>query len=562
MSAPRSIPHAPTPSAAGPSRRQALQLLTVGGTVVGLAGLSACSDEAPADAAGTVRDSIVVVTPDQASNVVRDYGYTAGTDNQDVTNNLHAQLIRKPYVEDGNARNQDLYTFEPYLAEGYETSADGLTFTFTLKEVLSAQGNPLTADDVLWSFERKFATPGGGMAGYYRPMLTDPATQIVKVDDRTVSFTVEKPGYGLTLLANLAENIGSIYDSTYLTANATPEDPYAVQWAVEDMLRGNFGFGAYSLESVTAGQEIVMVANPNFVFGDLPIQRITRRLVEDAATRANMVRNGDADIALGLRPADQQSLEGEAAVTVPTTETNNYLLLAMNTTKPPFDDQAVRYAMAFAMPYDQIISDVYFDRAYKYTHVLDDTAPNYDDSALPEFAFDPDRAREMLAAAGASDLAFTLTVNNGLPAIQDTAIQIQSAMADAGITVTISEVPAAQLNQDSLEGKLEASLSSGSSVTMTPPYSLQLLTQPGGGSNIALWNDPEFLAEVQAGLDAGDALSDEAGAHWMAAELRMVEQAPYVMIARVRPAAVLRSEIEGFAQRTDFRIDYSSLSFA
>lgn len=562
MSAPRSIPHAPTPSAAGPSRRQALQLLTVGGTVVGLAGLSACSDEAPADAAGTVRDSIVVVTPDQASNVVRDYGYTAGTDNQDVTNNLHAQLIRKPYVEDGNARNQDLYTFEPYLAEGYETSADGLTFTFTLKEVLSAQGNPLTADDVLWSFERKFATPGGGMAGYYRPMLTDPATQIVKVDDRTVSFTVEKPGYGLTLLANLAENIGSIYDSTYLAANATPEDPYAVQWAVEDMLRGNFGFGAYSLESVTAGQEIVMVANPNFVFGDLPIQRITRRLVEDAATRANMVRNGDADIALGLRPADQQSLEGEAAVTVPTTETNNYLLLAMNTTKPPFDDQAVRYAMAFAMPYDQIISDVYFDRAYKYTHVLDDTAPNYDDSALPEFAFDPDRAREMLAAAGASDLAFTLTVNNGLPAIQDTAIQIQSAMADAGITVTISEVPAAQLNQDSLEGKLEASLSSGSSVTMTPPYSLQLLTQPGGGSNIALWNDPEFLAEVQAGLDAGDALSDEAGAHWMAAELRMVEQAPYVMIARVRPAAVLRSEIEGFAQRTDFRIDYSSLSFA
>lgn len=47
--------------------------------------------------------------------------------------------------------------------------------------------------------------------------------------------------------------------------------------------------------------------------------------------------------------------------------------------------------------------------------------------------------------------------------------------------------------------------------------------------------------------------------HWQAAELRMVEQAPYVMIARVKPAAVLRSEIEGFAQRTDFRIDYSNL---
>lgn len=553
MPAERSAP------AHGPSRREALTWLTVGGAVVGLA---SCADEAPADegAGGAARTEIVVVTPDQASNVVRDYGYTAGTDNQDVTNNLHAQLLRKPYVEDGNALNQDLYTFDPYLAESYETSADGLTFTFNLRQdVVSQQGNPLTADDVLFSFERKFATPGGGMTGYYKPMLTDPATQIVKVDDHTVTFTVEKAGYGLTLLANLAENIGSIYDSTYLKANATAEDPYAVQWGVEDMLRGNTGFGAYKLESVTAGQEIVMVSNPDFVLGAPAITRMTRRLVEDAATRANMVRQGDADVALGLRPSDQQALESDAAVTVPDTRTNSYLLMAMNTTTAPFDDPAVRYAMAFAVPYEKIISDVYSDRAYAYTHVLDDTAPGYDDSALPEFTHDPEQAQALLTAAGAGGLSFTLSVNNQLPAVQDSAIQIQSAMADAGITVTIQELPAAQLNQDALAGKLQAILSVGSSVTMTPPYTLQLLTQPGGGSNTALWNDPTFLAQVQAGLDAGDALGAEAMGHWQAAELRMVEQAPYVMIARVKPAAVLRSEIEGFAQRTDFRIDYSNL---
>ncbi len=143
--------------ATGPSRRQALALLTAGGVVVGL---SACADEAPAGDSGVPNTTLVVVTPDQASNVVRDYGYTAGTDNQDVTNNLHAQLLRKPYVKDGNAENQDLYTFDPYLCESYETSPDGLTFTFHLKQgVKSQQGNELTADDVLWSFERKFATP-------------------------------------------------------------------------------------------------------------------------------------------------------------------------------------------------------------------------------------------------------------------------------------------------------------------------------------------------------------------------------------------------------------------
>nr|WP_296765544.1 ABC transporter substrate-binding protein [Rhodococcus sp. (in: high G+C Gram-positive bacteria)] len=528
--------------------------------------LGACSDGGSASTDSASSGEIVVVTPDQASNVVRDYGYTAGTDNQDVTNNIHAQLIRKPYVEEegSDAQVQDFYNFEPYLAESYDVSPDKLVYTFKLRQgVLSQQGNELDADDVLWSFERKFATPGGGMAGYYKPMLTDPASQIQKIDDHTVSFTVAKAGYGLTLLANLAENIGSIYDSDYLIENSTPEDPYAVQWGAEDMMRGNFGYGAYMLESVTPGQEIVMKANPNFVFGEPAVKRMIRRVVADPATRANMVTRGDADIALALRSSDQATLEQNDAVTVPTTTSNQYLLYSMNTTTAPFDDVRVRQAMAYAIPYDKIMSDVFSERAYKYNHVLDDKAPNWDGSDLPQFEGDPERARQMLADAGMPDgFAFTLSVNNQLPAAQDTAIQIQSYAAEAGIDVTIAEVPAAQLNADTLAGKVQANLSIGASVTMTPPYSLQLLTQPGGGSNIALWNDPEFLALVDQGLDAGDALSPEAGEFWNAAELRMTEQAPYIFIARVRPSVALKAGIDGFVQRTDFRIDYSNLTFA
>ncbi|RZL70419.1 MAG: ABC transporter substrate-binding protein, partial [Rhodococcus sp. (in: high G+C Gram-positive bacteria)] len=216
--------------------------------LVGALALSACSDGGGSQASASTSGEIVVVTPDQASNVVRDYGYTAGTDNQDVTNNMHAQLIRKPYVEEdgSDALVQDYYNFEPYLADSYEVSPDQLVYTFHLRQgVMSEHGNELDADDVLWSFERKFATPGGGMAGYFKPMLVDPATQLKKIDPYTVSFTVEKAGYGLTLLANLAENIGSIYDSNYLIENSTPEDPYAVAWGAADMMRGNFGYGAY-----------------------------------------------------------------------------------------------------------------------------------------------------------------------------------------------------------------------------------------------------------------------------------------------------------------------------
>jgi peptide/nickel transport system substrate-binding protein len=542
--------------------------LALTGLLTACGGGSSSAKNASTGSTGAVRDSLIILTPDQATNVVRDYGYTAGTDNQDVTNNLHAQLIKNPYITEkgSNADIQDVYSFKPYLASGYDVSADGLTITFHLnKGVISHQGNELTSADVVWSFARKFATPGGGMAGYYKPMLTDPATQIVAVDPYTVTIKVAKASYVLTLLGNMANNIGSIYDSTYLKLQATPADPYAVAWGVADIMRGNVGFGAYELSSVTAGQEIVMTSNEKFVLGAPKIKKQIRRVVADAATRASILKSGDADIALALRPADQVTMLKNTALFIPTTTTNFYMLASLNTKLAPFDNELVRQAFAYAIPYDQINQDVFFGRAYAYTHMLDDKAPHYDASKLPAYKFDVTKAKALLKQAGMPDgFAFTLTVNNSIPSIQDTAIQIQSYAKQAGIIVTIAQEPAAQLNTDSLAGKLQASLSQGSSVTMSPPYELQLLTQPGGGSNSAHWQDDadstKFQQLVASGLDAGDANGAPAAALWSQAETLMMTAAPYVFINRVRSAVGMKSDIKGFVQRTDFRVDYSNLS--
>ncbi|MDZ7918063.1 MAG: hypothetical protein U5O16_40670, partial [Rhodococcus sp. (in: high G+C Gram-positive bacteria)] len=83
----------------------------------------------------------------------------------------------------------------------------------------------------------------------------------------------------------------------------------------------------------------------------------------------------------------------------------------------------------------------------------------------------------------------------------------------------------------------------GASVAPAPPYSLQLLTQPGGSSSVALWNGPEFLAMVDQGLDAGGTLDPEAGTFWNQAELRMTDKAPYIFIAPVRPSVALEAGI-------------------
>lgn len=546
-----------------PGRLRRLTRVVVATLALGLVA-AGCADSGGASADGATRDTVVVVSADQASNVVRDYAFTAGTDNQEVTNSLHAQLIRKPYVDEegANVQVQDLYHFEPFLAESYDTSADGKVFTFHLRQgLLSQQGNELTSADVVWSFQRKFATKGGGMAGYYAPMLTDVDRQIQAVDKYTVTFTIDQPGYGFTLLGNLAENIGSIYDSTYLEQHATAEDPYAVAWGVSDMLNGNVGFGPYMLQSVTPDQEIVMVANPNYVFGPLPIQTIIRRVVPDAATRANMLSTGDADVALDLRPADQADMASNPDVFTPTATSNLYHSLTMNTTVAPFDKPEVRQALAYAIPYDRIVDDVYKGRAYPYEHLLDDKAPYYDASQLPAYSYDPEKAKALLAQAGlTAPVAFTLTVSNATPSIQDTAVVFAAAAKEAGFDVTISELPAAQVTTDGLAGKLQASMGTGSAVTMSPPYQLSLITNPGGGSNTAFWSGPTydaFAAVLKQGLASTDAIGPESGPLWSKAEGMMLRDGGTLFIARVMSPYSMRSDVHGYAQRTDRRIDYS-----
>ncbi|GAA1854184.1 hypothetical protein GCM10009836_37800 [Pseudonocardia ailaonensis] len=528
---------------------------------------TACADSGSAGGTGQSRDTIVVVSGDQASNVVRDYGFTNGTDNQEVTNSLHAQLIRKPYVDEqgANVKVQDLYHFEPFLAQSYDVSADGKVFTFHLRQGLkSQQGNELTSADVVWSFKRKFSSKGGGMPGYYAPMLTDIDKQVVAVDKYTVTFTIEQPGYGFTLLGNLAENIGSIYDSTYLQQHATADDPYAIKWGVSDMLNGNVGFGPYMLKSVTPNQEIVMVANPNYVFGPLPVKTMIRRVVPDAATRANMLTRGDADVALDLRPSDQADLASNKDVFTPTATSNLYQSITMNTKQAPFDNQLVRQALAYAVPYDQIVKDVYHGRAYAYQHLLDDKQPYYDGSALPKYTYDPAKAKALLAQAGiATPLTFTLTVSNASPSVQDSAVVLAAAAKDAGFDVKINQVPAAQVFSDGLGGRLQASMGTGSAVTMSPPYELNLLTQVGGGSNTSFWSGPEYDAFAQVmkqGLASTDAIGPQAGPLWSKAETMLVDSASNIFLARVMSPYSMRADIHGYAQRTDRRIDYAAVT--
>lgn len=473
--------------------------------------------------------------------------------------NTQAQLVRNPYVEvaDG-VRQQDLFSFEGELAESYDVSEDGLTYTFHLRDgVVSVAGNPLDADDVIWSYERKWG--GESVAPFINsPAIVDPATQFTKVDDMTVAITLDRAGDGFTLLALLANVSGDIYDSDVLKAHATEEDPHAIAWSAEN---GNYGFGAYELTTFTPGEELVLEASPNYWEGEPEVKKIVQRVVEDPGMRANLLSNGDVDVAVQLRPTDIATLESTDGVrTFDGVDSVNYTRLKMNLREAPFDELAVRQALSYAIPYEEIIADVYRDRAIPMRGFINAHYPGADDTGLAEGTYDPERARQLLSDAGYDTVSFDLLVNNAVPDLQEVAVQIASYAADAGFDVSVVGQSSAAVGEATGTGNFDAYLQRDQAISQSPPYELMLEFTADSPLNATGWTDQDFYAAVDAGIASEDALSDAAGAQWLAAQLIEQEQVPMIEVAFVQPLVAFADDVNGFANRSEGTLDFAHLS--
>ncbi|MCW2696645.1 MAG: Dipeptide-binding transporter, periplasmic substrate-binding component [Modestobacter sp.] len=545
----------------GPRRGRGLRLAAL--CCVGSLWLAACTSSTGSDSGATTGgqtvEEVVVAVPALTPTLTWDGGGGLSLEAYELNANFHAGLVRNPYVEGDTPGTlmQDFNEYEGYLAESYDVSDDGLTYTFHLRpDLISSAGNPFTADDVLWSIERKWNTPTYAR-GTFAPALTD-LNQMQKIDDHTVAFTLSQPGLGFNFLGLLANMQGSIYDTTVLRENATPEDPYAVEWSKTN---SGWGMGAYSVETWTPDQEMVLVANPNYVFGEPAVKRVFLRVVPDAGTRASMVISGDVHIAEGLRPTDQAQLATAEGVVVPEVEDPiEYIDMALVTNKAPFDNELVRQAMALAVPYDEIIEQVYSGRAARKVGIINPATRNYSTADLPTHDYDPERAKELLAEAGFPDgLSFSLTVSNAVPDVVDAAVMIQSYAADAGFEVTIDRQPVASFAQGRFGGTYQSLMYKNRAFVQTPTYAMTVFWEPFTTSAPSRWRNQEFTDTVNAAIAAGDPLGEEAGELWAEAMKINLNSTPEIFVAAVQPSQAFRESVGNYTYRSENAIDFASL---
>jgi peptide/nickel transport system substrate-binding protein len=362
--------------------------------------------------------------------------------------NVYDRLIThgRKRMADGSL-SYDYTTFEPELAESWIVAPDDKAITFKLRrDARFHDGTPVTADDVKWSFDRVVSI-GGFASSQMKSGSIESKEQFVVVDAHT--FRIDLPRVNKLTMPNLTVPVAVIYNSKVAKANATPSDP----WASEFLKLNVAGGGAFKLEKWEAGRQTIYARNNDWKSGKLPaLQRVLMQQVPNAGNRRAFIERGDADMAFGLTPKDASELAKAGAIRVTGTPIENSMwYLGMNVIKPPFDDVRLRRAVAYAVPYETIMSLAAFGRGRPLFG-----AEGPVDASWPQpspFNTDLAKAKKLMEEAGLSaGLSLPLYYNTGAATLMEpTATLIAESLGKIGIRVTLEKIPGANWTGKLLE---------------------------------------------------------------------------------------------------------------
>jgi len=452
----------------------------------------------------------------------------------------------------------DLHKLRGELAESFEVSPDGLKITFKLRPgVTFHDGTPVTVEDVKWSLDRAVLAKSGAAPQLSSGSLTKPE-QFAIVDDKTVTVTLEKADQ--LALANLATHFARIINSKVALQHATPDDPWAKEWLKDNIASS----GAYIVESFKPGEQVVLKRNDawkNGVDGKLPFfKRVVIQTVPEAATRANLVERGDADISIDLAASDviAQQERGKVKV-VSNPQINAFTYIAFNTQKPPFDNLKLREAIAAALPYkDMLAAAIYGRGAPLFGASWAGMPPTQDfPQALP-IRTDPAAAKKLMAESGVAPFKTSIsfsTANAGVA--EPVSALVKEALAPLGIDVEIRKLPDAQLATIATNKSYDLITETTSAMLPSTDYFFRIFFQGTSRWNLGNWTNPEIVdLAAKARFEPDNAAYDTLARKMIALE---AAQLPVVPLWQPNQEAVMAKSIAGYTYWYHRQIDFREL---
>ena len=349
--------------------------------------------------------------------------YATGTDAQtldpqfvtDVPTSRIVMQIHETLVYP-NAEGQ----IEGVLAESWEVSPDGRTWTFKLRpDVTFHDGSPLTAGAVKATFDRIMAEETGSP----RKSAAGSVEQVSVIDDHTVEF-VTKSTFAPFLAQLSAYNLAIM-------------SPNAVERIGDDYSREPAGTGPYKLADWIPGETLTLARNEDY-WGSKPgISELKVQIVPEDSARVLMLMSGDADVVANVPPAMVEQLKSVPNVEIVQKTGFRTIYLAMNLAMQPFDNPKVRQATALAIDTQALVAGVMQGLATRGGGLESPVIPGA--TFFDPYPYDPEAAKALLAEAGYPDGFETeLYVPTGRY-INDKQLgeAIQAQLAEIGIKASI-----------------------------------------------------------------------------------------------------------------------------
>jgi peptide/nickel transport system substrate-binding protein len=451
----------------------------------------------------------------------------------------------------------------PALAtEVPEAENGGLSYTFNLREgVKFHDGEPFNADAVVFNFERwkntknPYHKGGGSQSGdfsYYQTYFGgfDTESNIEKieaVDDYTVRFTLKQPQG--PFLDNIAQ-------SAFAMAS-----PKAIKEGVENFWKNPVGTGPFKFVSWNKGTQINLEQNPDWWGGDAPesqggggphVKEVVVRGIPDNTSRTAALTGGELTAADGLTPDDIPTVEQNENLKITYRPPLTIGYMAMNVQKKPFDQREVRQAVNMAINMPELVKAFFGETGQVATTYIPPTVSFFDDS-LEHYPYDPERARQMLQDAGAQNLSvdfwYMPIPRPYMPDGKGIAQAMQQDLKEVGINAKLQTREWGTYLEETGKGVHDMCLLGWSGDNGDPSTFLDPLLKGSSATetnalNVAYYKNPEVDDLLNQALTTTD--RSERRTSYLRAQQILVEDAPWVPIAYVKPPVGLQNSVQGF----------------
>lgn len=494
-------------------------------------------------AAQAAKETLIVGGPRTPESLDQEYPPTEAV--HELRRNVYERLLAYEMKKgDDGILYEDFSKITGALAEKYEVAPDFKSITFHLRPgVVSGAGNTLTADDVMWSFER-----GWNLKSNFHWYMTqilkidDFSKAFQKVDDMTVKVMIANPS---PLIARLWINSDlGILDAKAMKDKLTKEDP----WGQRFLATNSASFGPYVVTKYAPGQEIIYQANDKYYRGAPKLKRIIFKEMPTAANRVAALQGGAIDVAEYLSPRELSQVEKIPGVSVRKVFGNYIHRVEMQNQMKPFDDVRVRQALNYLVPRDEISKAVYFGTARPTKSPISEIYPAFTDQYF-SYSADVEKAKALLKDAGlANGFETEIGYRTGDQLEEEIAVILQTAFAKGGVKVKLSKLPASTLVERYTKGEIPMYFFRDMAIVPDAAYVANLWLNSGSLIDYSRFKSPEvdtLINSALTGTDEAKRLTDMKRVQQIT-----MENAPWVFLFNPGYQLATRANVKGYSWYT------------